>query len=135
MLKLGMSTGRTAWSVGAPHEMEISRRSSYCYKQVPASMRMIGEVVELLSEARVNSERWDDYEPTSLIRRNGYAKVVRLLLEARENIDVGDSKEYESARLIWAAINGHAEVVKLLLTVQAKVEGKDNRDTNWTPPM
>ena len=64
----------------------------------------------------------------------GRPRVVRLLLEARENIDVGDSKEYESARLIWAAINGYAEVVKLLLTVQAKVEGKDNRDTNWTPP-
>ena len=42
----------------------------------------------------------------------GHAEVVRLLLEAKAEVDSKDS--FGKTPLSWAAHNGHVEVVKLL---------------------
>jgi ankyrin repeat protein len=59
----------------------------------------------------------------------GHEVMVKLLLEAKANVELKDC--YEQTPLSWAAQNGHEGIVKLLLEAKANVES--NSSTRRTP--
>src|SRR5450432_1000179 len=61
-----------------------------------------------------------------LASKNGHEEVVKLLLEAKADVNVQDS--YGGTALYWAARSGHEAVVKLLLAKDGV--GLDPKDTD-----
>src|SRR5436853_2407764 len=72
-----------------------------------------------------------DYSQTSLsfAARNGHKAVVKLLLNAKADVNSIDG--YSRTVLSWAAGNGHEAVVRLLLGAGAKVDA-DPKDRGGT---
>jgi Ankyrin repeats (3 copies)/Ankyrin repeats (many copies) len=68
--------------------------------------------------------------PLHLAASNGHSEVVKLLLEAKAEVD--SKSNYGRTPMSWAAWNGHSEVVKLLLEAKAEV---DSKDSNGRTPM
>jgi ankyrin repeat domain-containing protein 50 len=64
------------------------------------------------------------FTPLHMSSYNGHRTIVRLLLEAKADVDAKDSFGRRTA-LHWAAENGHEAVVRLLLEVKADVDAKD----------
>ena len=72
---------------------------------------------EPISEAGFNKrdEYWET--PLSWAAKNGYLKVVKLLLDADAKVDSSDV--FGQTPLIWAAAHGTLETVKLLFAALA----------------
>src|SRR5277367_3471576 len=61
--------------------------------------------------------------PLNWAAGNGHVEVVKLLLNARANIEAAN--KYGQTPLHRAAWDGHVEVVKLLLNARANIEAAD----------
>uniref|UniRef100_A0A0G4HYK4 Uncharacterized protein n=1 Tax=Chromera velia CCMP2878 TaxID=1169474 RepID=A0A0G4HYK4_9ALVE len=57
----------------------------------------------------------------SLASENGHTDIVRLLVDAKANVDMEDKTSKKTA-LIWASENGHTDIVRLLVDAKANVD-------------
>ena len=82
-------------------------------------MEEVERNLQALQNPNVDLEGWHE-SPLSLAVYRGHAHMVRLLLEARANVDAADFEGHLPLHL--AAISGNLEVVRLLLDSGAKME-------------
>ena len=76
------------------------------------------EIAKLFIEASEIANKVDMYRPLTWASSEGYAEIVKLLIEKGANVNQADNDGHTP--LYWAVKNGHTEIVELLKAAGAK---------------